>query len=125
MTHKRIATRLAATAATVALATLTVAAPAAAATTGSTAFYLTTTYTDVPRVVDYAACDGHVSMLAGHFAATDNRPPLGCMVQISSNISGWLTLCRGRAELPPTVRYTPTIRAVPGFASLCPAGPWS
>lgn len=118
-------TRLTAAAAGIALSVPLGTGPASAAPAGYTAFYTTTGYTDVPRVVDSQLCDGRITMLAGHFATTDNRPSSGCVVQVSSNISRWVALCRGRAELPPTIRYNLTIRTVPGATLPCSVGPWS
>lgn len=117
---KSFVTRLTAVGVGVALSALICSVPAAAAPLYYTAFHTRADFTDTPRTLDQALCDGVRTLLVGHFAATENRPRPGCVVQIYTNASpGWATLCTGRAELPRLSRYNPEVRAVPGASRPC------
>lgn len=95
------------------------AAPIDAAPVGNVVFYEKTDLTGSQTVLSYVSCDKPVEGLLGTVGSFDNRPLDGCRVQLMGPSTFWVTLCEGRATLPPTLRRSPLVRIVPGTAPRC------
>ncbi|RZU51345.1 hypothetical protein EV385_3160 [Krasilnikovia cinnamomea] len=112
----RVLVTLAAAAATAAL----LPSPAQAESAGRTTFFTRADFTGAAQSVPHASCTSMVTVLRGRFLAVDNRPPVGCQVQVYANATPvWVTLCVGRSELPREVQLNPEVRSVRGTAALC------
>lgn len=95
-----------------------VAAPAAAASTGTVAFYSTTSYSGLSRSISYTDCDTARTFSLGQTGSYNNTPITGCKVEVSVSGSTWYTLCQGKHVLPAAFRDGPTARVIAGTTPL-------
>ncbi|MFD1545268.1 hypothetical protein [Nonomuraea guangzhouensis] len=94
----------AACAAIAAIAGVIFMAAPAHADVGRLTFFADTAFSQPTTNISYSSCDAFIGLVPGQQVGSfDNRPPSGCQVILHA-LSGDLTLCVGRAIVPPALR---------------------